>query len=134
MRFPKLQKLQTAADVQTAFGGYQHTENVTDGEFYDCENISPDSFPLLSTRAPRALWTAYQTDENGDAVNLSSTRFFEHDGITAAANVSDKLVLCSSKGIVYDGAYLSGVTLARGVTNRAIIPFGRNFLIVPDGI
>lgn len=134
MRFPKLQKLQTAADVQTAFGGYQHTENVTDGEFYDCENVSPDSFPLLSTRAPRALWTAYQTDENGDAVNLNSTRFFEHDGITAAANVSDKLVLCSSNGIVYDGAYVSGVTLARGVTNRAIIPFGRNFFIVPDGL
>ena len=134
MRFPKLQKLQTAADVQTAFGGYQHTENVEDGAFYDCENLSPDAFPLLRVRSPRAAWTAVQTNAQGEAVSIDSTRVFERDGITAAANVSDKLVLCSSKGIVFDGSYIAGTTLARDVDNRAIIPFGRNFFIVPDGI
>ena len=134
MRFPKLQKLQTAAEVQTAFGGYQHTDNVDAGAFYDCENISPDAFPLLKVRSPRAVWTSVRKDASGNPVSIESTRVFERDGITAAANVSDKLVLCSSKGIVYDGHYLSGATLERGVENRMIVPFGRNFFVSPDGI
>ena len=134
MRFPKLQKLQTAADVQTVFGGYQHTDNVDAGAFYDCENISPDAFPLLKVRSPRAVWTSVRKDASGNPVSIESTRVFERDGITAAANVSDKLVLCSSKGIVYDGHYLSGATLERGVENRMIVPFGRNFFVSPDGI
>ena len=134
MRFPKLQKLQTAVDIQTAFGGYRHTEDVPEGDFYDCENLSPDAFPLLRVRSPRAVWNALQTDSAGNPVNVDSTRIFLYDGVTAAANVSDKLVLCSSGGIVWDGHYLPGVTLARGVENRMIVPFGRNFFISPDGI
>ncbi len=134
MKFPRLQKLQTAADVQTAFGGYRHTENAGESAFYDCENLSPDAFPLLCVRRPRAIWNAGRSGADGQPVSIESTRFFEGDGITAAANVSDKLVLCSSRGIVYDGKYLPGVTLARGVENRMIVPFGRNFFVSPDGI
>ena len=134
MRFPKLKKLQTSVDIQTAFGGYRHTEDVPEGSFYDCENISSDSYPLLSTRSPRAVWAAVQTDSDGNTVDLEGVRWFEREGITAAANVSDKIVLCSSKGIVYDGDYFPGGTLSAGVTNRMIVPFGRNFVIAPDGI
>ena len=134
MRFPKLQKLRTAVDVQTAFGGYRHNENTGDGEFYDCENISPEAFPLLSVRPPRAVWNAVRTDAQGNAVAIESMRFFAGEGVTAAANVSDKIVLCTDNSIIYDGAALEGVTLAQGVKNRAVIPFGRNFFVVPDAV
>ena len=134
MRFPKLQKLRTVADVQTAFGGYRHTDNVTEGEFYDCENLSPDAFPLLRVRGPRAMWYAAETDGNGGAVSLESTRLFLGEGVTAAANVSDKLVLCTSGGIFYDGDYVADAPELEAGAERTIVPFGRNFFIVPDGI
>ena len=134
MRFPKLQKLKTVADMQTAFGGYRHTDNVTEGDFYDCENLSPDAYPLLRVRAPRAAWYAAETDENGEAVTLESTRLFLGEGVTAAANVSDKLVLCTSGGIVYNGEYVAGAPELEARAERTVVPFGRNFFIVPDGI
>ena len=134
MRFPKLQKLRTVADVQTRFGGYRHTDNVPEGDFYDCENLSPEAFPLLRVRPPRAAWYAARTDEHGETVSLESTRMFLGEGVTAAANVSDKLVLCTSGGIFYNGGYVAGAPELEAGARRTIVPFGRNFFIVPDGI
>ena len=134
MRFPKLQKLRTVADVQTAFGGYRHTENVTEGEFYDCENLSPDAFPLLRVRSPRAVWHSVETDGEGNAVSMESVRLLPGEGVSAAANVSDRLVLCTTGGILYDGDYVADAPELEAGAERTIVPFGRNFFIVPDGI
>ena len=39
--------------LQVAFGGYRHTENCGDGEFYDMQNMSCEHYPVLSSRRPR---------------------------------------------------------------------------------
>lgn len=39
--------------VQTAFGGYQHTEGSYDGTLYDMRNLTSDEYPLLAPRKPR---------------------------------------------------------------------------------
>ena len=53
MFYPK----QTAERQQTltteAFLGYDHEMKLSDGEFYDMENLTSDSYPLLSPRGRR---------------------------------------------------------------------------------
>jgi hypothetical protein len=41
-------------DMITSFGGYNHNLSISDGEFYDMENLSSDKFPLVSVRNRRA--------------------------------------------------------------------------------
>ena len=82
--------------VQTAFGGYQHTEGSYDGTIYDMKNLSSDDYPLLGPRKPRltvARWTKY----NGSAVVgddfcfVDGTRLYKNDRIVGEVADSPKI-------------------------------------------
>lgn len=82
--------------VQTAFGGYQHTEGSYDGTIYNMKNLSSDDYPLLGPRKPRltvARWTKY----NGSAVVgddfcfVDGTRLYKNDRIVGEVADSPKI-------------------------------------------
>lgn len=50
---PYLNAESASTDMIITFGGYNHNERVPSGEFFDCENLSSDLYPLLSTRGSR---------------------------------------------------------------------------------
>ena len=44
-------------EYQTAFGGYNHTDNCSEMEFYEMKNMSSDLFPILAPRKKRGSFT-----------------------------------------------------------------------------
>lgn len=50
---PYLNAESASMDIVGTFGGCNHNERISAGEFYDAENLSSDLYPLLSTRSTR---------------------------------------------------------------------------------
>lgn len=57
MNFPYFSSTNKSKDYQTAFYGYNRTENCRDGEFYDMKNMSSDLYPVLSQREKRGIYS-----------------------------------------------------------------------------
>ncbi len=56
MYLPYVNTPRKTRDYQTAFLGYNHTENCRDGEFFDMENMTSDLYPVLSPRGKRGKY------------------------------------------------------------------------------
>lgn len=68
MRMPYLNGLAKAEEYQTAFGGYNHTENCSELEFYEMKNMSSDLFPILSPRKKRGIFELAGAEEGVKAI------------------------------------------------------------------
>lgn len=55
MRLPELESNRAGREQTDVFGGYNHNLRIGDGEFYDCENLSSENYPVLGVRKPRAF-------------------------------------------------------------------------------
>lgn len=53
--YPTLAAPYASRRVISTFRGYNHNPKIGEGEFYDMENLTGDSYPLLSVRSPRGL-------------------------------------------------------------------------------
>lgn len=56
MYLPYVNTPRKTRDYQTAFLGYNHTENCGDGEFFDMENMTSDLYPVLAPRGKRGVY------------------------------------------------------------------------------
>lgn len=52
---PKLSEIDRDRDMIRKFSGINHNEVIDDGQFYEMENLSSDSYPVLTTRKERTL-------------------------------------------------------------------------------
>lgn len=59
MRLPTFSEDARSTDVTTAFGGYNHTLNTQEGEFYDMKNMTTENYPILSPRHKRAICRSF---------------------------------------------------------------------------
>jgi hypothetical protein len=116
MKYPQLRPVRASKQFMQVFGGYNRSLKIREGEWYDTTNLSTRNFPLLSPRPVRgiaasALTTPYAIGGNQDGVAYV-------DGAT----------------LYYKGAAVSGLTLsvAAGMTDKRIIPFGAYLIILPD--
>lgn len=134
MFYPKLKRLKSVIARDEVFGGLQQTEKTSDGFFSHMENLSVDRFPLMSVRAPRALWKGVTFDDTSVLKEHNGTHSYYGNGITAAASVAGHFCLCSSRYIYIDGRRVAGFTLDSSVTKRSIIAMGKDILIMPDEI
>ena len=66
---------------QTAFGGYNHTENCSEMEFYEMKNMSSDLFPILAPRKKRETFTLAGS-ENGVKAILAKNKMCHVAGET----------------------------------------------------
>lgn len=60
------------------FMGYNHNPIISDGEFYDMENMTSDNFPLLSPRKKRESVLNISNDEY-DSIELTHETSYESD-------------------------------------------------------
>lgn len=56
MRYPTLKELPTSRQMVDAFRGYNHNLRISDGEFFNMENMTSDCYPVLSPRGRRGLF------------------------------------------------------------------------------
>lgn len=129
MKYPKLGKLNRRRGMIGSFLGYEHLEKVRVGAFYDMLNLSADKFPLLSVRPDRQLYFRGLRTDSG----VRELGIHPDSPITAAETVNDTVALCSETQVYYYGNIVPDAVLDRTAGYRKIIPFGRNFFVVPDG-
>ena len=55
MEYPTLQVLSKSRQMTDAFLGYNHNQRISDGEFYEMENMTSDYYPVLAPRKQRGL-------------------------------------------------------------------------------
>ena len=130
MRYPLLKALPRRKSHIASFYGYEHLQKVRAGAFYDMENLSSDKYPLLSTRPDRLI---YFRGRREDEHNVTELVISPDTPLTAVATVNDTVAMCSGKKVYYFGNIVADAVLDENAVNRKIIPFGRNFCVVPDG-
>ena len=57
MRYATLKAPKSTRQIVDVFRGYNHNFRISDGEFYDMENLCSDEYPLLTPRKPRGIYT-----------------------------------------------------------------------------
>ncbi len=98
--------------LQVTFGGYRHTENCTDGEFYDMKNMSCEHYPVLATRRKRMTM---------DATTEKIDTFFADNGV---------LITVCDDTLYYDGMALA--KLNPQSKRRSFVRFGDRCILMPD--
>ena len=58
MKYPKLTELRISREMLDVFRGYRRGLRIADGEFYEMENLSSDSYPILSPRRKRGVYAS----------------------------------------------------------------------------
>lgn len=53
MFLPKLKEVAASRQIVDVFGGYNHNIRISDGEFYEMQNMTGDNYPVLCPRKPR---------------------------------------------------------------------------------
>ena len=56
MRYPTLKEQPTTRQMVDAFRGYNHNLRISNGEFFDMENMTSDYYPVLSPRGKRGYY------------------------------------------------------------------------------
>lgn len=116
MLAPQLTETDKQSVSTETFAGYNHNEQIGDGEFYDMENLSSDAYPLLSPRVRR-----------GTVQTMSGVQ-----GLCA----KDALCWVQENTLYINGAsmesYMPSVNIAAG--DKQLISMGAYVCIFPDGI
>lgn len=63
--YPTLKGSRAVKQVTNTFYGYNHSLKIGDGEFYDCENMSTDYFPLAGSSSKHSLVTTFNGTVDG---------------------------------------------------------------------
>lgn len=129
---PEIGNITRHSRCLSSFGGLNLTDACLETEFADMANMSADNRPLLSTRAPRAIWHGRQTI-NGRPVITAGIKETDAAGITDAASICGKIALCTSTRFYIDGTPLPDLTLEATLPHK-IVPFGRGCFIIPDNV
>ena len=59
MFYPYLEEMKTSRKIIDQFHGYNHNLKISDGEFYDMENMTSASYPVLSPRQKRGVYAPH---------------------------------------------------------------------------
>ena len=116
MFYPKLTEQRQQTRTTEAFLGYDHDLKLSDGEFYDMENLTSDCYPLLAPRVRR-----------GTVQALSGVQ---------AICARDRLCWVQNQVLHINGAsmeaYMPSVNIKAG--EKQLVSMGAYLCIFPDGI
>lgn len=117
MNQPNIDVINTSRSVVDVFGGYNHNLKISDGEFYDMENLSSDAYPLLSSCRPRGTFETNPAEEH------------KFNGLIA----KDKLCYVDgSKFYIGDWGYEMGLTSGNVDRQKELVSMGAYVIILPD--
>lgn len=128
MKLPAINPIAKTRDFIDVFGGYNHNVRIGENEFYDMENLSSDSYPLLSVREKRrpaamlfgnnkntacllyrgTLYAVYQQgnnfflvrDADGDFTGISSWESTDHTSQRTLVPMGKQLIVLPDKKII----------------------------------
>ncbi len=115
----------------TAFGGLDRSARAGGSRLGAMLNMTSDDAPALMSRPPRGIWAPGSAV---DGVTTAGVKAYTDDEIAAAAAVNGKLCFATRKEVRADGMLMYGVQPDGQEHIRTIVPFGRNFFLVPDGL
>ena len=104
MRFPSLTSRPRSRETVDTFGGYHHRERISREEFYDLENLTSHSWPVLSTRKNRGL---YAENAHPQGMIAKDSLCYAEDGDFVINNYRVPMGLSGEpKQLVSMGAYV----------------------------
>ena len=130
MRLPAFKNIPRGQTQLRGFYGYEPLGDGAPGTFTDMLNLSSDRYPLLSVRKERAAFYRGVKGPGGAEYELYVS---PDTPLTAAASVNGLAALCSETAVYYKGAAVTDAPLDPTAALRTVVPFGRNFFVVPDG-
>lgn len=105
IKLPKLNSLDSSRSMISAFGGYDHRLVTSEGYFFNENNLTSDSYPVMSTRAEHGI----KLVSNGDVKAIHVKDEFCYV-VGNKIHIGDKTVTVSDLGTVKQmlsmGAYL----------------------------
>lgn len=122
--FPDIPSGSTQTLFTNAFLGLNKGLSISDGEFANMQNLTADSYPVLTTRQKRAAVTWGAHEDGG------KTTFEAPMGMTG----TDRLVIIDN-GLVYlDGALITGLQLSteEAMQPKHLVGMGAYVCIWPD--
>ena len=113
MRYPTLTEQDVSRQMVDTFKGYNHNLRISDGEFFDMENMTSDFYPVLSPRAKRCVFP--------EAVNPQ--------GLIA----KDNLCYVDGTKFVINGYPVDmGLSTASDECPKQLVSMGAYVIILPD--
>ena len=109
MYYSTLTEIPTTRSNIDAFGGYNHNLRISDGEFYDMQNLCSDHYPLLSPRAKRGAFAYPTTGSHKTNGILAKDALCYVDGSKLYINnyeVRELILTDTPKTLVSMGAYI----------------------------
>ena len=119
MKYPEIAEIRRKAETISALGGYNHNDVISDGEFYDTENVTQKKYPVLSPRGRRGILAS--SDNIGAMIAKSS-------GDTASLIYTDGENLRRDNGTLL----MSGLSALPIDLPKKLVAFGTKVLIFPD--
>ena len=121
MNYPTLNEIANTRQMLSAFRGYNHNLRISEGEFYDMQNLTSTHYPVLSPRGKRGILTVKDSDGNSHHV-------------TNPKGMIAKDSLCYVvDGKLYINHYeVPNVSLTDGDKN--LVSMGAYVVIFPDGV
>ena len=131
MQYPMLPVEKKSTNYIDLFGGYNHNEKINENEFYDMQNMTSDSYPLLASRKNRGLPNItgpeyyskntrgflyksdlYQVCTNQDTISLikNGTHFHTLNNRILDANIERQLVMMGAYIVVLPDKVYFNVT------------------------
>lgn len=110
MQYPTLNVISQSRDMLRDFRGYNHNLVISDGEWFDMQNMTSDHYPVLSSRGKRGI----------------IRKFGKPNGMFA----KNKLCWVDGTQFYYNGALVPELTLVD--TQKQFVGIGAYILIWPD--
>ncbi len=115
----------------SSFGGLDRTARASGAKLGSMLNMTCEDAPSLMSRPPRGIWSPVGVS---DGVTSSGVKTCTDEEICAAAAVNGKLCFATENEVFADGVPMDGAQPDGEKHTRTIVPFGRNFFLVPDGL
>lgn len=109
---PDLNEGEMSRQMIEAFGGYNHNMRISEGEWYNEENLSSARYPLFSRRKARSLYLDMENPQ----------------GMLA----KDALAWVDDGKLYYNGKHIDGLTLTTGP--KQMVSMGAYLCVFPDAV
>ena len=125
MRYPILNPENVSRDMIDTFGGYNHNLRIGENEFFDMENLSSDSYPLLSVRQKRGILAPIRSNKT-----IMGLSYRNSLNVVYRSNNNFNLVIDADSdnfhSISWESEDLS--------SERIIVAMGSYLIVLPDKV
>lgn len=123
MKLPALTELNASREMIEVFGGYNHNLRISEGEFYDMENLTSSHYPVMSPRGKRGTYLSVGNPQGmiaKDALCYVDGEYFVMNEYRIPIGLSTKAKDCPKK-LVSMGAYVIILPDAKWVNTSNVV-------------